>query len=74
MIIRKLTVGGDYKNAMNYVVNQDVLSGKYKINYIQVNDVDSSVTVWIINENKEVLAWKKFSKDMPISIEYNIEF
>lgn len=74
MIIRKLTVGGDYKNAMNYVINQDVLSGKYKINYIQVNDADSSVTVWIINENKEVLAWKKFSKDMPISIEYNIEF
>jgi hypothetical protein len=74
MMIRKLTVGNDYKNAMNYVVNQEVLGGKYKINYIQINDIDRSVTVWIINETREVVAWKKFSKDMPISIEYNIEF
>lgn len=74
MIIRKITIGTDYKNAMNYVVGQDVLDGKYKIHNILYNESDTSVVVWVINIKNEVIAWKKFSKDMPVSIEYNISF
>ena len=41
-VIRKISIGSDYKNdAMHYSVNQEVYGG-HKIAYIIFNDTDSS--------------------------------
>jgi len=72
MIIRKISVGTDYKSAMNYIVGQTVLNGSYVIHHISGND-DGSFVVYIERE-KEIVTWKKFSSNMPVSVEFNIEF
>ena len=70
MEIRKISVGVDYKNAMHYVVGQEVLRGSGYIYQIQIDD---GVDIWI-KKDDEVLKWKSFNINMPISIEYNINF
>jgi hypothetical protein len=72
MIIRKIAVGTDYKNAMNYVVGQPVLDGSHVI-YQIVSDKGGSILIYI-EKDKEILLWKKFTYSMPVSIEFNINF
>ena len=72
MIIRKIAVGTDYKNAMNYVVGQPVLNGNYIIHQILSNN-DGAILIYI-EKDREVLMWKKFTNNMPVSIEFNIDF
>jgi len=72
MIIRKIAVGTDYKNAMNYVVGQSVLNGSYVIHQI-LSTNDGAILIYI-ERDKEVLVWKKFTHNMPVSIEFNIDF
>jgi len=72
--IRKISVGADYKSsAMHYIVDQDVLGKNYKIHCIKKDDIKNSYKVFIIKES-EVYLWKEFGPEMPISIEYNINF
>ena len=66
--IRKISVGSDYKNAMHYIINQDVLGGSYVISDIAKEDAGFSV--WVMKDNESV-KWKEF-KDIPVVIEYNI--
>lgn len=74
MLIRKIAVGNDYKNSMNYLVGQSVLSNNYTINDI-TQDSDGSVSIWIRNQEKgEILRWKRFNANVPISFEFNIDF
>jgi hypothetical protein len=74
MDIRKISVGPDYKSgAMHYLVGQDVLNGSYKIHLIQFDEMKKSFKIWIIKSN-EVVLWKEFTSQIPISIEYNINF
>ncbi len=74
MDIRKISVGPDYKSgAMHYLVGQDVLNGNYKIHLIQFDEMKKSFKIWIIKSN-EVVLWKEFTSQIPISIEYNINF
>ena len=74
MLIRKIAVGSDYKNAMNYVVGQSVLGGNHTI-YSISESKEGSVSVWVYNEElKEVVMWKKFNKNTPIYFEFNIDF
>ena len=74
MDIRKISVGPDYKSgAMHYLVGQDVLNGSYKIHLIQFDEIKKSFKIWIIKSN-EVVLWKEFTSQIPISIEYNINF
>ena len=71
--IRKLSIGADYKNSMNYILGQPVLKGEYVIEHIE-NSKDV-IKIWIKNiEKKEIVCWKSFNKNMPISFEYNIDF
>lgn len=74
MDIRKISIGADYKSgAMHYIVGQDILGDTHKIHLIK-HDVDkSSIKIWI-EKNDEVMLWKEFNSNMPISIEYNINF
>ena len=70
-LIRKITIGKDYKNdAMHYSVNQDVYGGHTIDSIVEENDKFSIY----IKKCKEVLPWKDFNKNMAISIEYNLEY
>jgi hypothetical protein len=72
MVIRKISVGADYKNAMNYMHNQFVLQGNYKIHLIRQTEA-GDVEIFI-ESNDEVVLWKKINGNMPFLIEYNIDF
>ena len=72
-VIRKISIGSDYKNdAMHYSVGQQVYGG-HEIAYILFNEKDSSYNIHI-KKNNEVLLWKKFNKNMAVSIEYDLEY
>jgi hypothetical protein len=72
-VIRKISIGVDYKNeAMHYSVGQQVYGG-HEIAYILVSDEDHSYNVYIRKEN-EVMPWKKFNHNMAVSVEYDLEY
>lgn len=74
MEIRKISIGSDYKgSAMHYIVNQDVLNGAYTIHLIDFDEDKISFRVYV-EKNNEVFLWKEFNKNIPVSIEYNINF
>jgi len=74
MDIRKISIGSDYKSsAMHYLVGQSILGGSYIIHLIQYESSSDSIKIWIERQN-EILLWKEFNSNMPISIEYNINF
>lgn len=71
-IIRKLSIGDDYKNAMHYIVNQKVF-GESTIFEILKDSEKEEYIIWI-KQGSEILKWKSFNFNMPISVEYNINF
>ena len=72
-IIRKISIGSDYKNdAMHYSVGQQVYGG-HNIRSIIFNEADSSYNIFI-KKDQEILPWKKFNSNMAISIEYDLEY
>jgi hypothetical protein len=74
MDIRKISIGPDYKNAMSYLQGQEVLGGSHKIHLIFFDSSKDSIKIWIENDSNETLLWKEFNSNMPVSIEYNINF
>lgn len=73
MIIRKISVGNDYKSSMHYLTGQDVLSGNYKIHLIEFSIETSSYKIWVESKD-EIFLWKEFNSNMPLSVEYNMTF
>jgi hypothetical protein len=72
-VIRKISIGSDYKNdAMHYSVGQQVYGG-HEISHIILDENDKSYNIHI-KKNNEVLPWKKFNSHMAISIEYDLEY
>ena len=70
-LIRKITVGKDYKeNAMHYAVGQEVYGGHTICDKIEEKDKYSIY----IRKKKHVLPWKDFNKNMAVSVEYNLEY
>ena len=70
-LIRKISVGKDYKNdAMHYSVWQEVYGGHTICDILEEKDKYSIY----IRKNKNVLPWKDFNKNMAVSIEYNLEY
>lgn len=70
--VRKISIGSDYKgSSMHYICGQSVLNGMYKIHLINI--IDGRACIWI-EKDLEVFIWKEFNENMPISIEYNIDF
>lgn len=75
MDIRKISVGPDYKSgAMHYIVGQKVLGDTNEINLIKYDPKTKSIKIFIINNKEEIVLWKEFNTNMPISIEYNINY
>jgi len=71
--IRKISIGSDYKNdAMHYSVGQEVYGG-HNICNILYDDNDLSYNIYI-EKNQEILPWKKFNKNMAVSIEYDLKY
>jgi len=70
-LIRKISIGKDYKNdAMHYSVGQEVYGGHVIVNII---DDEDKYSVYI-EKNKEVLPWKEFNKNMAIAIEFDLQY
>lgn len=72
MIIRKISIGPDYMNAMHYSVGQPVLDKSYSIHFIKETK-DNDIDIYIIRKD-EVLLWKRISSTVPKSIEFKIDF
>ena len=72
-IIRKISIGADYKNeAMHYAVGQSVYGG-HSISNILFEEKDNSYNIFITKED-EVLPCKKFNSNMAISVEYDLQY
>ena len=72
-IVRKISIGSDYKNdAMHYSVGQQVYGG-HEISHILLDESDNSYNIHI-KKNNEVMPWKKFNSHMAISVEYDLEY
>ena len=72
-VIRKISIGADYKNeAMHYAVGQQVYGG-HNISNILFDDKDNSYNIFITKPDEE-LPWKKFNSNMAISVEYDLEY
>ena len=70
-IIRKLSVGKDYKNdATHYSVGQEVYGGHTIVNIIEEEDKYSIY----IQKGDNVMPWKDFNKNMAISVEYDLSW
>lgn len=69
MIIRKISIGNDYKNAMHYSVNNSAL-GNYKISEI-VRKPNGEINIYITSDFETVL-WKTVNNTYPVIVEYDI--
>ena len=72
-IVRKISIGSDYKNdAMHYAVGQNVYGG-HTISAILHDQKSNSYSIYIKKED-EVMPWKKFNSNMATSVEYDLEY
>ena len=70
-LIRKISIGRDYKNdAMHYSVGQEVFGGH---TISEIIEVENEYKIYI-KKKDEVLPWKDFNKNMAIAVEYNLEY
>lgn len=70
-LIRKISIGQDYKNeAMHYSVGQEVYGGHRICDILE----DNGQYKIFIEKNGSQLPWKHFNSNMPISIEYNLDY
>ena len=70
-IIRKITIGKDYKNdSMHYAVGLVVYGGH---TICDILEEEEKYSIYIRKENV-VIPWKDFNKNMAISVEYNLEY
>ena len=70
-LIRKISVGKDYKNdAMHYSVGQEVYGGHTITDIIE----ESGSYHIYIKKKDEVKPWKSFNENMAVSVEYNLDY
>jgi len=70
-VIRKISVGKDYKNdAMHYSVGQEVYGGHTIVNIIEEEEKYSIY----IQKKDMVMPWKDFNKNMAVSVEYDLKW
>jgi predicted metal-dependent RNase len=70
-MIRKISIGLDLLKAMHYVVGQQVLDKSYTIDTIRYEGLD--IVIYIKKED-EIVKWKSLNANVPITIEYKIDF
>lgn len=73
-IIRKISIGSDYKNdAMHYSVGQEVYGGHVICDIIHDEEQDNEYSIYIKKDN-EILPWKKFNRNMAIAVEFDLKY
>ena len=71
-VIRKISIGADYKNeAMHYAVGQQVYGGHMISDILEPEQGEYMI---YIKKNNEILPWKKFNSNMAIAIEFDLEY
>lgn len=70
-LIRKISIGPDYKTAMHYSVGQVVYGGHEIVDIVEESN---GAHVIMIEKNKEVKRWKTFNKNVAISTEDNLDY
>ncbi len=72
-IIRKISIGSDYKNdAMHYSVGQEVYGGHTICDII--GDKEDGEYLIYIQKADEVIPWKKFNRNMAVAVEYDLNY
>ena len=73
LLIRKISIGPDLLKAMNFSIGQPMLRGKHTVR--EIIQLDSGkIEIWLSNSEDEVYLWKTIGCNMPVAIEYNIEY
>ena len=71
-LIRKISVGPDYKDSMKYSVGTEVRRRTLRI--VEIRDLSNSeFDIYVENEQNECFIWKRVS-GMPVMVEYNVDF
>lgn len=74
-LIRKITVGSEYKNdAMHFTVGKQVAKNWKMKDFIlkEIIETEKGYELYIIKDD-EVLPWKSFNHQMALSVEYDID-
>ena len=72
-IIRKISIGTDYKNeAMHYAVGQEVYGGHIICDIL--NSEKEGEYLIYIKKGGEVVPWKKFNSQMAIAVEFDLTY
>lgn len=71
-LIRKVSIGPDYKNAMHFQVGQTVIKGEASISNILLNPMSGHISIYISSKD-EVHLWKSLNSSVPVVIEYDID-
>ena len=72
-IIRKISIGSDYKNdAMHYSIGQEVYGG-HIIEAILNNEKSGEYSIFI-KKGDEVIPWKRFNNNMAIAVEFDLKY
>ena len=72
-IIRKISIGSDYKNdAMHYSIGQEVYGG-HVIEAILNNENSGEYSIFI-KKGDEVIPWKRFNNNMAIAVEFDLKY
>lgn len=72
--IRSIAVGPSFKEAMHFKIGQKLVRGNQTIERIKKNEDTGSIELYVRNDKNEVTLYKEYTKDVPVSIEYNIDF
>lgn len=71
-IIRKISVGPDYKDAMHFQVGQTVIKGRAVIDTILKDPINGQIDIYVKSDD-EIHLWKSINHTIPTSLEYDIE-
>ena len=71
-MIRKISIGADYKSAMHYIVGQSVL-GEYVIDSIHFDSKRQCYNIYI-KRDAEIVCWKQINNSYPCIIEFDINY
>ena len=70
-VIRKISIGSDYKNeAMHYSIGQQVYGGHIISDILEPEQGEYMI---YIKKHDEILPWKKFNSNMAIAVGFDLE-
>ena len=71
--IRKISIAKDFitSDVMNYVVGNKAY-GDYKI--VEIVEENKEYLIRIKNTKNELVEWKKFNKNVAVSVEYSLDY